>query len=388
METANPTSEADPPAAVDLTSEAGPSTDAAAATNTAEDDDAVVAEYDVFITPQLQQKLYVMQYMNRGPDQPFTKATGSKPEEVRIKESSGFIEIDAPLNIRQNYNRQKGVEWGEAIRKTKGFGQKAYGIAAGFERAMPRLTNRPGASGGVPAAPVNAAADDDNHDEYVANFEDANEKGHVLNTQTYGGQILQHDGKGPTYMVGTFLDNQLHLTHCDGIVQMRTQFHHLDATAQLEAANRRREKESQEGAKPAEPKAFLPTMKKIGDTPPELMQSFLKDSNKEKWSKLGYIDENSDEAYQSYTDRLFLDDTSTAPKLRSTTTNAHVLDVLKPPSRVKSPRSGKKKSSTAANNKDSNPIEISSDSEVDITDDDEPPSAPHPEVMIKAERED
>jgi DNA-directed RNA polymerase-3 subunit RPC5 len=176
-----------------------------------EDDDPVVAQYDVFITPEMeQQQLYVLQYLNRPPDQPFTKATHSAPTEVRVKKESGFIEVDVPVDIHQNYNRPAGVRWGESMRKTKGFGQKAFGIASGFERTMPRTANRAGAGAGEggPAAP-NATEDDDNLEEYIANFEDANEKGHVLNTQTYGGQILTDDGKGPSYMLGTFRDGGL-----------------------------------------------------------------------------------------------------------------------------------------------------------------------------------
>lgn len=174
-----------------------------------EDDDPVVAEYDVYITPEVaEQQLYVLQYLNRPPDQPFTKATESQPSELRIKKDSGFVEVDVPINIHRNYNRVAGVRWGEAMRKTKGFGQKAFGIASGFERTMPRSTNRPGAAGeGAPAAPI-ATEDDDNFEEYVTHFEDANEKGHVFNSQTFGGQIMHDDGKGPSYMLGTFRDSK------------------------------------------------------------------------------------------------------------------------------------------------------------------------------------
>jgi DNA-directed RNA polymerase-3 subunit RPC5 len=87
--------------------------------------------------------------------------------------------------------------------------------------------------------------------------------------------------------------DQLHLTRLDGLVQLRTQFHHIDASAQLEAVSRRREKESQEGARPAEPKAFLPTVKKSGgDTAAELTQAFMKSANQEQWNKLNYSDED------------------------------------------------------------------------------------------------
>jgi hypothetical protein len=87
--------------------------------------------------------------------------------------------------------------------------------------------------------------------------------------------------------------DQLHLTRLNGLVQLRTQFHHLDASAQLEAVNRRREKEAQEGTKPAEPKAFLPTVKKSGgDTAAEMTQAFMKSANVETWDKLHYFDED------------------------------------------------------------------------------------------------
>jgi hypothetical protein len=87
--------------------------------------------------------------------------------------------------------------------------------------------------------------------------------------------------------------DQLHLTRLNGLVQLRTQFHHLDASAQLEAVNRRREKEAQEGTKPAEPKAFLPTVKKSGgDTAAEMTQAFMKSANVETWDKLRYYDED------------------------------------------------------------------------------------------------
>jgi len=183
-----------------------------------EDDDPVVAEYDVYITPEMEeQQLYVLQYLNRMPDQPFTKATQSQPGELRVKKDSGFIEVDVPIDIHHNYNRPAGVRWGESLRKTKGFGQRAFGIASGFERTMPRATNRAGAGAGAgeggPVAPT-AIEDDDNFEEYVTHFEDANEKGHVLNMQTFGGQIQNDQDKGPSYMLGTFRDGRPHSCRC------------------------------------------------------------------------------------------------------------------------------------------------------------------------------
>ncbi|KAF1948376.1 hypothetical protein CC80DRAFT_486253 [Byssothecium circinans] len=297
-----------------------------------DEEDPVVAEYDVFITPEMEEQLYILQYLDRPPHDPFTQAAGSKPESLRIKQQSGFVEVDVPLNVHHNFNRPMGVRWGEAVRKTKQLGQKAYGIASGFERTMPRL-NRPGAAAtdGQPAP--NTSLDDDNNQDYVINFEDANEKGHVLNMQTFGGQIEQDDGKGPTYMLGTFRKNELHLTKLKGLVQMRTQFHHIDAIAQLEAANRRHNKEAQEGAKPAEAKAFVATVKKAGgDTAAEIMQGFMKATNAEKWQRLDYADEDSPQAFSTFEECLFLPETATAPVLHSNMTNSQYLDAISAPS--------------------------------------------------------
>ncbi|OAL54391.1 hypothetical protein IQ07DRAFT_530563 [Pyrenochaeta sp. DS3sAY3a] len=292
-----------------------------------EDDDPIVAEYDVYITPDdPARQIYVLQYVNREPNNPLTAENNSHPVEMRIKPEAGFIEVDVPIDVTHNYDRVAGVKYGEALRKTKGFGQKAYGIASGFERTMPRAANRSGE--GPSTAPI-APEDDDNIEDYVNNFEDANEKGHVLNVQTYGGQIFPQNPHGPTYMVGTFRDNELHLSKIDAIVQLRTQFHHIDATSQLDAAARRREKESQEGTKPAEPKAFLPTVKNTGgDTPAETTAAFMKAAHQEPWTRLQYHDENSDPAFDQFQDRLFLKNTAEAPKLRSTLNNAQFLDAI------------------------------------------------------------
>lgn len=312
-----------------------------------DEDDPVIAEYDVFITPEADanEELYVLQYLNRPAHKPFLK--GSAPSQVRVKEKSGFIEVDVPLPL-ENFNRTAGVEWGEAMRKTKNLGQKAYGMASGFERAMPRVA-RPGAAADGPSAPAQApmVTDVDDLREWIHNFDEANEKGHVLNTQTYGGQIIRENGKGPTYMAGTFRKNQLHLTPLNGLVQLRTQFHHIDAAGQAEAIERMRKKEEQEGQRPTEPRAFLPTVKKAGgDTQAEITQAFMKAANQEKWSILSYSHDyvkptsrtrgsrssayilQDETSYDSFFDRLFVADTDAAPKLQSSMSNNEYLDAI------------------------------------------------------------
>jgi DNA-directed RNA polymerase-3 subunit RPC5 len=268
--------------------------------------DPVVADYDVYITERSENELFVLQFIGRPAEQHFTGA--SAPTELRIKPKSGYIEADVPMNIHQNYDRQKGVKFGEALRKTREFGQTTYGPAAGFERAMPRSTKRPGATtaddgDAEDAAPSNAIDNnDDNVEEYVKHFDDANEKGHVLNTVTWGGRIIPDEDWKPQYMVGAFRGKQLNLTPLDGVIQLRPELHHVDAISHLEAASRRREA--------TEAKSVLPTVKKAED---QSLAEILKGPASEPWVKLRWNDSESEAAYEGFNKRLFLDDPENAP---------------------------------------------------------------------------
>jgi DNA-directed RNA polymerase-3 subunit RPC5 len=178
-----------------------------------EDDDPVINEFDVFITPKARELLLLFQYVGRHKSQPFVGSQA--PIEMRVKPESSYFEMDVPINIYENYDRVKGVRFGEAMRKTKGLGQTAYGEAGGFDRKMPKSIRRPNANAddADPVdAPPPALADDDNLDDYVMNFEDANEKGHVLNKLTWGGKLYRQPNWKPNYMVGTFRGGEFELT--------------------------------------------------------------------------------------------------------------------------------------------------------------------------------
>ncbi|KAF2199117.1 hypothetical protein GQ43DRAFT_347063, partial [Delitschia confertaspora ATCC 74209] len=328
----------------------------------APDDDVVVAEYDIFITPEMAQQLYLLQYVNRRRDNPYSQSNDNQqPVAIRIKEQSGFVEVDVPYKVHDtNFNRPQAVRWGEAVRKTKELGQKAWGFAAGFERAQAPPRGGPNrastsATGTANTAPT-AADDDGNIDQYLENFDDANEKGHVLNIQTLGGQIIKDSKPNAHYMVGTFRGNELHLTKVAGIVQMRPQFNHIDAAAQVEALNRRREREAQEGPRPAEARTVLMQQKRAESKDVEQARKFLSDTNDEKWTKLQYIHEEEQKAYDTYHDTLFVHDTESAPKLKSAMTADEYLEAISAPS------NGKKKAMTKRQLK---AIEVSDDSDSD-----------------------
>jgi DNA-directed RNA polymerase-3 subunit RPC5 len=268
--------------------------------------DPIVTEYDIFINDPDKNDLWLLGFVGRDKSK---KLTGpSCPTELRIKHNSGYFEVDMPLDIEKNYDRQKGVRYGEALRKTKNFGQDGYGPAAGFMKAMPKPTKRPGASDDDEHEPDEAAPpvpliDDDNVDEWVHNFQDANEKGHVLNKITWGGQMVSQESWKPNYMIGAFRGNELHLSPLKGQVMLQPEMHHQDAMDHLEAASRRREI--------TETKDVVPEIKKPAD---ELtLEEKLKGNAAEPWTKYKWIDCESDAALEYREKRLYLEDAKNAP---------------------------------------------------------------------------
>ncbi|EON61080.1 hypothetical protein W97_00291 [Coniosporium apollinis CBS 100218] len=310
-----------------------------------DDDDPVTAEYDVYITASSpQSQTYLLQYPNRNRLQPYNARSNAKPLELRIKPSSGFLEIDVPMNVYANFDKTKGIKWGEAMLKTShNGGSSNFGLAAGFAR--PRETGaaarRARARGGEEE---DEEGPDEEIDRHLENFEDANSKGHVMNKQTLGGQILKEESGKPIYMLGAFRGKELHLTKVTGLVQMRPQFHHLDASSHVESAARRREREAAEPPRDTQPRAVQMSVKQNDTDGPTgiTTKDYLQAAQQEPWTKLRYHDEDTDEAYGIYHDKLFIHDTEGASQLKSSMTNEEYLDAISAPRHDPSGRSKKK----------------------------------------------
>ncbi|KAF2083688.1 hypothetical protein K490DRAFT_69574 [Saccharata proteae CBS 121410] len=296
------------------------------------EEDPVTAEYDVYITPELEEQIYLLQYPNRGREQPYNDRNNAKPLEMRLKPESGFIEMDVPMNVYANYDRRKGVTWGEAILKAQEHGESHFGMASGFS-GLARPPPARGAAAAAQAQAQNAHEDDEmTIEQLLQRFDDANDKGHVMNKQTLGGQILKDESeKGkPMYMLGAFRGKELHLTKITGIVQMRPQFHHLDALRDVANAARRKEKEANEAPRQGEPRAVQMTIKTEygADSEEAKTKDFLRKAQEEKWTKLRFYDEDTDEAYNTYHEKLFVDDPENAAKLVSSMNNEEYLDAI------------------------------------------------------------
>ncbi|KAI9736437.1 MAG: hypothetical protein M1818_006171 [Claussenomyces sp. TS43310] len=296
-----------------------------------DDPDPIKASYDVYIQPHLQEgtKLYILQFPNRDSAQDYSAHNGSLPTELRIKPKSGLLELDVPVDAWRNYDREKGVRWGEAMRKSNlargssGVGSGSHGLPGGF-----------GIGGAQPARSRGNRGDEDDEmsaqEQIMRDFAAAVTQQRVLTRQTLGGQGVPKENTSPQYMIGAFRKNQLHLTPVDEIVQMRPQFHHIDAAAELERLGRPREPAA---PRTNEPRAIHMTVKAAGDEEEttDTMAERIRSAQEEPWRKHAYVDEDSTEAWEAFNEHLFLDETVQAPRLVSTLGNAEYLDAISAP---------------------------------------------------------
>lgn len=232
----------------------------------------MTTEYDVYVTPSLAEQLYLLQFPIRGREQPYSAVHGNQPGEMRIKSGSGFIEMDVPLNTQMFYDTEKAVEWGEALAKSKQAGAKGHGVAVGFSQ---------GSRGGGAGQSVSAMEVDS-----------------LLKHQTLGGQILKDEKGKPNYMIGTFLTDkrELHLTGLDGVVQMRPQFHHIDARTQNER-NRMRRIDPDGGPKEAQ-QVQLTIVPGDEENHVATTKALLDKAQDESWKRMEYLDEEVREQNQ------------------------------------------------------------------------------------------
>ena len=155
----------------------------------------ILKQYRLFINPTKMRTMLV-QYPNRELGQEYREANGQKPLELRIKPKCGVVEVDIPLNIHVNFDKAKGIEYGQAMRNSRHLQQGgSYGLAGGLG-VGPRLSAKDIRRAPMPEGP--------SKEKLLESFDDANNKGHVMNKITLGGRIIPfHDGS-PIYMHVTF----------------------------------------------------------------------------------------------------------------------------------------------------------------------------------------
>lgn len=246
-----------------------------------------------------------------------------------------------------NFNKHAALLWGDALQTARDVQNPTatYGLAAGLAPTRPRVAGR--------VTVPDAVERDERVQADLENFTSAEVAGRVMGTMTLGGRVVGGEEEqmgesqqqaGPKYFVGAFRGEELHLTRVDGTVQMRPQFHHVDAEEQRNrlAASRAAaalEATGADGVRPGgDPRAILMKHKSGRE---ESARERLEDRTRaqlhaaeaQPWVQLDYVDEDMDEAYTRFRERMFMRDTQACARLESGMQGEDYLDAVSRPRR-------------------------------------------------------
>ena len=174
------------------------------------DDDPVIAEYNVYITPELKEQLILLQYPNRKRHSPYNAEQRALPSELRIKPKTGFVEVDIGVSTAANFDKIKGLQWGQSLKHAKDSKAKGFGLSSGFGKGNEEGSMKVLVSGGEGGRRKNEDADSER---MLREFDEKLERGAVLTKQTLGGMIRRPEKDRPYHMVGTFRGSKYSLCH-------------------------------------------------------------------------------------------------------------------------------------------------------------------------------
>jgi DNA-directed RNA polymerase-3 subunit RPC5 len=287
------------------------------------------------------------------------------------------VEVDVPINVHGHYDQEKGRVWGDVLKKAQKASQnesvgKAMASGSGKRRRVKDVVDE----------------EEDPEDELVlVSFDEAVKKGRVLDKQTLGSKIQPDETR---YMVGVFRNgeshsaidyalvlffrshqsfttgiwlvnqerhdnqayscrentsvqalfyptlltlppDQLHLTPIKSTLQLRPQFHHIDAQSVQERAATKALREADAPPPAAAGTRSITLQFKNSDDPNAIhMSSNAKAqrmAEEDEWTKLHWVDQEDDEAWDQY-ELLCLKDPTTVGPLKPTTTKSEYMDWL------------------------------------------------------------
>ncbi|MCJ1249852.1 hypothetical protein MMC30_007078 [Trapelia coarctata] len=297
-------------------------------------DDKTKLQYDIFIN-KTEKHIMVLQFPNRDRKQPYNMRAGQKPLELRIKPISGLVEVDVPIVVEQCYDQHKGIKYGQALKKSRVLRQGgSYGLAGGL-----------GVNGPVrgPRDDLRNAMEEISEEKLLENFEDSNNKGHVLNKITLGGRIVKPENGKPNYFIGVFKGKSLHLTRVSAFCSLTPQFHHLDAMTDNDRAFIRATRDAENPAPESEARVVNMAVKSTDSEELDMGQisKQLREIEEEPWQRLEWIDEDDIRSVQTYNGQLVLNKESQGTTLVSAMTKQQYLDAVSAP-RVDPTNQGKK----------------------------------------------
>ena len=89
--------------------------------------------------------------------------------------------------------------------------------------------------------------------------------------------------------------DELHLSHIDSVVQLRPQFHHVDAASEQERSSAKSQRDAANPPRAQEARAVHMTIKSVDGEDFDMTQTMktLKEIQEEKWKRMDYLDENA-----------------------------------------------------------------------------------------------
>ncbi|KAI5308997.1 hypothetical protein KEM55_004330 [Ascosphaera atra] len=298
--------------------------------------DPVIASYDILITDAFINRI-LLQYPDRQASFPYNESTSQKPTELRLKPATGLVEVDIPLNTRLNYDEQKGLRYGNALRKSNVMNAGgSFGMTGGFiTGGAAASSSGSGVNGKGKGASTKEIimGDDEEIDGYESN--DDRRAGVLLTTQTLGGRLMPPAEGEPVYMLGAFKDNELHLSPLAGVVQLRPQLHHLDALDDLSLQKKAASKGK--GGDDAEPEARAIDMRvkstntERAETGGQSNNELLKKIQEERWERFVWVDENDEESWDHYEEYMFNPSPETLASLESKISSEDYIDEMSAP---------------------------------------------------------
>ena len=155
----------------------------------------VISQYKVYWNRPESKRVLVLQFPNRPKEQPYNDVQEQKPLELRVKPVSGLIEVDVPLRIKNTFDKQKALDYGKALKKSKVLQQGgSYGLAGGFGMSS---------QGRIKREDQDFERMED-EEPSVRRFEEARASGSVMEKITLGGRMNLPKSGGPIYAIGVF----------------------------------------------------------------------------------------------------------------------------------------------------------------------------------------
>ncbi|EPS32709.1 hypothetical protein PDE_07669 [Penicillium oxalicum 114-2] len=285
------------------------------------EDDPVIASYDVVLTDS-EISRYVFQYLDRPASKPYNERRGQKPTVMRMKTDSGLVEMEVPIFTRCTYDVDKGIRYGDALKKGRlARNGGAYGMAGGFS------------TGGIPSG-GNRVKSEGRDDVEVLDSKKGMDPSALLRTQPLGGRIKPSEEGDPVYMLATFKGKTLHLSPVSAVVQLQPQVHHLDAADELpKARGAKGRKEDEDRPAEAEARAIDVKVKGAEDGGAVLHGNLdlLKRMQEEQWRNFEWVDAETEDSWYTYENYMMSQKLDELPELKATINSEQYLDGMSAP---------------------------------------------------------